>query len=201
MKLYFNAFSPNARRARIAATEFGVNVTITDVDFAKGENRGPGYLAKNPMGKVPVLEEDDGWMLWESPAILCYWANKHPEKNLLPKQPREYADVMRWMFWYAAHLDSALYGLAVEKVIKPMQKLPTNDARVAAYTEEWNRFAPILNAHLEGKTYVAADTFTIADLHLAPGIDVAPMVGLDLKPYTHLGAWLSRVQARPSWKR
>src|SRR5204863_82664 len=74
MKLYNNSFSPNAKRIRAMANEIGVKLDIVDVDFAKGDNQKPEYLAKNPMGKIPTFEDDDGYVLWESPAALVYLA-------------------------------------------------------------------------------------------------------------------------------
>src|SRR4051812_5277992 len=108
MKLYGNALSPRYRRVAIAAAELGLPIELVELNLPKGENRSREYLARNPMGKIPTLEEDDGWALWESCAILVYLGEKHPERRLLPTDARGRADSLRWMFWSAAHLDPAV---------------------------------------------------------------------------------------------
>src|SRR5262245_66646483 len=100
MKLYNSNYSPNAKRVRVVCAELGIPVDVQEVDFAKGENRTPNYLAKNPMGKIPTFE-DENYVLWESPAILYYLAEKH--KKLLPTDLKARTEAFRWMFWSASH--------------------------------------------------------------------------------------------------
>lgn len=202
MKLYNHDFSPNAKRARVGAREAGVTVETVSIDFGKGDHKAPAYMAKNPNGKIPTLEDADGTVIWESPAILIYLAEKHPEKNLLPKEVINRTDALRWMFWNASHLEAAVATVAVERIIKPMlMKQPGDDARAAAGVADFNRFAPILNAHLEGKEWILGKQFTIADIALGTTVEFATMAKIDLAQFPHLAAWLGRVQARDSWKK
>src|SRR6185369_8278792 len=99
MKLFQFQMSPNAKRARVMAHEVGVSIDIVNLDPMKGEHVAPDFIAKNPNHKVPVVQLDDGAVLWESPAILYYFASKYPEKKLLPSDPLGQAEVARWMFW------------------------------------------------------------------------------------------------------
>jgi glutathione S-transferase len=198
MKLYNSNYSPNAKRIRIAANELGSKLEIEELDFAKGENRQPGYVAMNPMGKIPTFE-DDGYVLWESPAILHYLANKHGK--LVPRDLKQSTEMYRWMFWNASHYEGALFALVFENVIKPqMMKQEADPKRVESSKKDFERFAPVFNAHLEGKQFVCGNDFTIADIAIGCTSELAPMVGIDLKQYTHINAWLTRLQARPSWK-
>jgi glutathione S-transferase len=202
MKLYNNDFSPNAKRVRVGAREAGISLETVQLDFAKGEHKAPGYLAKNPNGKVPTLEDSDGTVVWESPAILVYLAEKHPEKNLLPKDAMARTDALRWMFWNASHLEAAVFGVGFERIVKPMLlKQPTDEARVAVYLADFARFAPVLNAHLEGREWIVGQQFSIADIALGTTVEFGAMAKLDLAPYRHLGAWLGRLSARESWKK
>lgn len=200
MKLYDNRFSPNAKRPRVCAAELGIDLEIVPVDFAKGDPRRPEYLAKNPMGKVPTLE-DDGYVLWESPAMLVYLATKHPDRGLLPSDPRGRADAMRWMFWNASHLESGVFTVGFERVIKPMMGGAPDELRVAAGQKEVDRYAPILNAHLEGKPWMLGGAFSIADIDLGTTVEFGAAVGIDLGPYPHVAAWLRRLQAREAWQK
>jgi glutathione S-transferase len=202
MKLYNHDFSPNAKRVRVAAREAGVNFETVQIDFAKGEHKAPAYVAKNPNGKVPTFEDTDGTIIWESPAILVYLAEKHPEKNLLPKDAINRTDALRWMFWNASHLEAAIFAVGFERIVKPMLlKKPTDEARVAIGIADFNQHAPVLNAHLEGKDWILGKQFTIADIALGTSMEFGTMAKLDLAQYTHLSAWLGRLQARDSWKK
>ncbi len=201
MKLYSNSFSPNARRPRVCAAELGIKLDVVEMDFGKGDPRKPEYLAINPMGKVPTLVDDDGYVLWESPAMLVYLANKHPDKGLGGTDARSRAEIARWMFWNASHLENGVFTVAFEKIVKPMMMgQQPDDARVAAGTADWTRFAPILDAHLMGKDWLLGKAFTIADICVATTVDFATMAGLDLATHKHLAAWLGRIRERASWK-
>src|SRR4051794_21051538 len=166
MKLYNSSHSPNAKRIRVLANELGITLNVINVDFSKGENKTPEYMAKNPMGKLPTLEDDDGYVIWESPAIMTYLATKNAGANLLPTDARGRAETTRWMFWSASHLESACMDMAMEKMVKPMMGGTPDEARMAHDKAQWERFAPVLNGHLEGKTWLVSNTFSIADIAL-----------------------------------
>lgn len=201
MKLYSNKQSPSCKRAIVAAHELGLKLDVVDMDFAKGDMQKPEYLAKNPMGKVPTFEDDDGYTLWESPAIVAYLASKNPQANLVPSDPRARAEVARWTCWNASHFESAVFRVAFEKLVKPYLGQQPEEAKIAEGKEWFNRFAPVINAHLEGKTWVLGNAFSAADINLGTTVELGAACGLDLAQYRHLTAWLGRLQARESWKK
>jgi glutathione S-transferase len=200
MKLYNNDFSPNAKRVRVVAKEVGANLEVVQLDFMKGDHRAPNYLAKNPNGKIPTFEDADGTVVWESPAILVYFAEKYPQKGLLPSDPMSRTRALQWMFWNASHLESALFAVAFERLVKPMLKMQADEARITSALADVGRFAPIFNGHLEGKQWVCGDKFSIADICIGTTVEFAGMAQVDFSAHKHLGAWLSRLQARDSWK-
>ncbi len=200
MKLYNSNFSSSAKRARICAAELGIKLELVNLDMGKGENRTAEYLAKNPMGKICTLE-DEGFVLWESPAILVYLASKTPEKALLPTDPPGLANAMRWMFWNASHLEVAANSAARERIIKPQFYNQPSDQKLLEIAEkEWARYAPVLNAQLEGKSFVLGERFSIVDIALGCTVEHAQRGGLDLQAYPHLRTWLERLAARDAWK-
>lgn len=202
MKLYNNDFSPNAKRVRVAARELGANLDVVQLDFAKGEHKAPPYMAKNPNGKIPTFEDADGTVVWESPAILFYLAEKHPEKGLLPKDAIARTEAMRWMFWNASHLEAAVFKIGLERIVKPMlMKQPSDEAAVAVAMKDIERYAPVLNAELEGKDWILGKSFSIADIALGTSIEFGTHAKIDFSQYKHLTAWLGRLQARDSWKK
>ncbi len=201
MKLYQFQISPNAKRARVMALEVGADVSIVTLDFMKGEHMTPSFMAKNPNHKVPVLELDDGSTIWESCAILNYFADKHPEKKLLPSDLTGRTLAAQWMFWNASHLEPALFTIGMEKIFAPMMGREPSATKIDDAQKEVERYAPVLNARLEGREFLL-DAWSIADISLATTIEFSVQSGLmDLGQYKHIAAWLARVQARDSWKK
>jgi glutathione S-transferase len=180
--------------------ELGLDVELHAVDFAKGEHKSPAYLARNPNGKVPTLEDGDFW-LWESNAIMGYLADKKPGHTLYPMDAHARADVNRWLFWESAHFGAACYTLATERVIKPMMmKLQPDPAIVAFGESNLARFAAVLETQLKSKEYVTG-RLSLADLALSADLMYQQPSQIDLKPFPAIDAWFARMQTRDSWKK
>jgi glutathione S-transferase len=201
MKLYFHPMSGNSRRVLLVATHLDVPLERIVVDLTKGEQRGAPHVARNPNARVPVLD-DDGFVLWESRAIMQYLADKTPGQTLLPIDTRGRADVTRWLFWCAAHMAPANTILVQENFVKPlMGRGPADPVEVARGEALVAQHAPVLDAHLAGKTWVAQDRVTLADYSLAASFALAGPARLPIADYANLKAWLGRVQELDAWKR
>ena len=201
MKLYYHPFSGNSRRALLVATHLDIALERVIVDLPKGEQRGALHLGRNPNGRVPVLD-DDGFVLWESRAIMLYLAEKTPGQTLLPTDTRGRAEVTRWLFWCAAHMAPANTVLVFENFVKAVSgRGPADPAEVARGEALVAQYAPVLDAHLAGKTWVAQDRLTLADFSLASSFALAGPARLPIAPYANLRAWLGRVQELDAWKR
>jgi glutathione S-transferase len=199
LELYDGQRSWNARKVRLLAAELGIEIQSVRLDFAKGEFRSQEYLAKNPNGKIPTLEEDD-FVLWESHAILIYLADQHPERGLHPTDPKQRALVDQWLFWWTAHIEPALNLLLVERRIKPFLKQPANDPSIIARANsELDRFLPILDTQLSTREHVVGP-LSIVDFAMAAQLEQAPMIELDISRYDNIGRWLERLQKKPYWK-
>ena len=118
LDLYNHPLSPFAKRVRVLAAELGLPVRTIDLDFAKGDQRAADFLAKNPNGRVPVVDKN-GRHLWESAAILYELASENPQSGLVPAALPERADMLRWMFWSAAHFEPMGRGIVFEVLVKP----------------------------------------------------------------------------------
>src|SRR5580704_3144860 len=161
MKMYAFASSPNCWKVLAVARELSLPVETIPVDLFKGEARTSAFLAKNPNGRVPVLEED-GFVLWESNAILAYLASRQPIPSLLPAKPRQRAEVDRWLYWESTRLSPAVWKVGYEKIVKPFAKQTPDAALIAAGTAEFGSAARVLDDALTGKDYVAGK-LSIAD--------------------------------------
>jgi len=200
MKLYGVSQSWNVRKVALLAAELGLPLESVRLSFQGGDFKKPEYLAKNPNGKVPTLEDDDGFVLWESSAILRYLAGKRPERGLLGEGERGAAIVDQWLFWWTAHPEGALDRLLYQRRIKPFLKQGDPDPGIIAEADaQLARFLPILDAQLAGQGHIAG-ALSVADFAAAPHLETAPALGCQLDGYPNIGAWLGRMQAKPYWK-
>ena len=197
MKLYQFSLSPNCQKVVALAHEVGVALDTVDVNLFKGEARAPALLAKNPNGRVPVLEDGD-FVLWESNSMLGYVAAKADRTDLAPNTPRERADVDRWLAWHIAHFGPAVGKVAFERVVKKIGGLGAPDeAIVEKGSAEFSALAKVLDRSLAGREYLCG-RLTIADFCLAPYAALTESCGLDLRAYPQAYAWLERMLARDS---
>ena len=152
--------SVNVIKVLWCAAELGLDFVRTDIGGAFGGNDQPEYLAKNPMGRVPTVEDGD-LILWESQAIVRYLAATHGIGTLWPEDPGERALSDLWMDWYTAHLHPPMttifWGL-----VRTVEANRDNDA-IAAAKVEAGKLWSVLDQHLEGRDFVIGGRLTIGD--------------------------------------
>src|SRR5262249_43406118 len=143
------------------------------------------YRKMNPNGRVPTID-DDGFLLWESNAIVRYLAAKHGAGKLSPSDPRVRADADRWMDWASNHVTPAMGPAFMGLVRTPAEK--RNMAQIAAAAEATAQQLQVLEQGLEGRDYVAGQSFTMGDIVI--GVNVYRWYALDVKRPT-----LPRIEA------
>ena len=202
MRLYYHPLSSNSRRVVLTAIELGAPLDLVVVDLLKGQHKAVDYLRLNPNGKVPLLD-DDGFLLWESHAIMQYLADCSPGQTLYPEDAKARADVNRWLFWSAYHFTPAVGLISRERVSKKMVggsggpdpvEIERGEALLTAA-------ADVLDAHLAGKEWIAQDRLTLADLAIASPLMHTAAAQLPVTGYANLQAWFARVKARDAWKK
>jgi glutathione S-transferase len=201
MRLYYHPRSANSRRVVLTAIELDARLELEVVDLLKGQHKTADYLRLNPNGKVPLLD-DDGFLLWESHAIMQYLADKSPGQTLYPESVQARADVNRWLFWSAYHFTPAVGFISRERVSKKMvggsgEPDPVEIARGEALLMA---AAGVLDAHLAGKQWIAQGQLTLADLAIASPLMHTAAAQLPVTGYANLQAWFARVQALDAWK-
>lgn len=165
-----------------------------EVNSAAGETRTAQYLAKNPNGKVPLLETETGQYLPESNAILCYLANN---TNLFPGERWLQANVLQWLFFEQYSHEPYV---AVARFIK--KYLPDNHERHADLPRLLDRgyqALSVMEKHLSQQDYLVDSGFTIADIALFAYTHDAAIGGFDLSRYPHIQSWLQRVRSQPGF--
>ena len=163
LKIWGRNTSSNVQKAMWTIGELGLPHQRIDVGGSFGRNKEPAYLAMNPNGLVPTLEEDDGFLLWESNSIVRYLAGKHDRAGLLePKDAKTRARACQWMDWQLSVAAPALSGVFWGLIRTPPEK--RDAAAIAASKEKSTTAFGILDAQLGKTQYVASDTFSYGDI-------------------------------------
>ena len=199
MKLYDLKTGTNTRRVRIFLAEKGIEVPRVEVDMIGGENRTPEYLAKNPMGTMPLLELDDGTLIAESVAICRYFELLQPNPPLFGKGALEQAciemwnrrmeiELMRPLVDHFLHLSPIWHGR--RKQIAEVG----NAARIQA--EDRMRW---LDKDLSDRDFIAGDQYSIADITAQCALLLGKYTGTPIpKELTNLARWFETMTKRPS---
>jgi glutathione S-transferase len=203
MHLYHHPQSSCSRRVVMTILELGLadRVELVKIDLGKGGQRAPEYLRINPNGRVPALV-DEGFVLWESHAIMQYLADGTPGQTLYPIVRQARADVNRWLFWNANHFGPAIGILNRENWAKRLIGQGDPDPKEVARGEElFTVCARVLDAHLGTKEWIAQGQLTLADLAIASELSTAMPAKLPMSGFASLHAWLGRVQLLDAWKK
>ncbi len=202
MKLHVLPPSPNAIKVLATAHHLDLPFELVMVDLFKGDQNSPAFAALNPNQKMPVLEDDDGFVLWESNAIMQYLAAQRPESGLWPAEPKAQADVARWQFWQTAHFGPTCGVYIFERVVKRIAAIgPANEAEVAKAEPDFHKYADVLDGQLRGKRWVTGDRLTIADFSLAAWMVYGGQAGFPLDRYREITRWYAGIVGLPAWKR
>lgn len=201
MHLYTTSASPNGKRVAVVMKEKNIEIPLTQIDLMAAENLSKEYLAKNPMGRVPVLELDSGFMLAESVAISRYLEILAPEPNLFGIDPEKQCVIEMW------------HRRAEINLFIPVAQAYRNSSGVFKDREpvsaEWGDISagfardavPVFEQQLASNEYIAGDRYSIADITLAITLTFARNTGLDLLSTPHIAGWHERITARPSFKK
>lgn len=200
MRYYDLAGSPNTRRVRIFMAEKDLEIPTTAIDLSKGENKAPEFLAKNSLGKLPVLELDDGSYLCESVAICRYLEELHPEPPLFGRDAKERGLVEMWNRRIEIEImipASSNFVHTHEMWKKTVRQVPDwaeNCRNQVQARLDW------LEKELNGKTYIATDDYTVADITAQCALLLSKATGgpriSDAHP--NLSAWWALVTSRPT---
>ena len=197
MKLYDVKGSPNCFKVRVLARELELPLELVPIDLSQPKRA--DHLARNPTGKVPIFIDDDGFVLWESAAILIHLAEKRSDATLLPREAHARAEVMRWLFFSATHIQPWLSVLGQERILKARRSEPPDASVLVLAERELGRFLSILEQELAERDYLTGE-FSLADIAVGCTLEYCESRGFELSPYPRLVAWRERLRRRPSWR-
>ena len=162
LTLWGRISSVNVQKAAWTIEELGLAYRRIDAGRPFGLNDTPDYLRMNPTGLVPTLQEEDGFVLWESNVIVRYLAAKHASGGLYPDDPRERALADQWMDWQATAFTPAMRDVFMQRVRTPPGG--PDEGLAAASHASTERLVAILDRHLADRAFVAGDHFTMGDI-------------------------------------
>ena len=195
IRIHWHPFSTYSRRVMIALIEKHIQHELVTVDMAARKHREPAYLAVNPYGRVPTLEEE-GFLLYESNAILSYLEATHPEPALVPPDARGRAVVDMHM-----RLCDLQMARQTGIIIFPMRFLPKerwDEKAMAQAKGEIEKHLAILERQLDGREYLVADRYSLAEVSYTPFVQFLPM--MQITPPPAVAGWVSRILDRSSAK-
>jgi glutathione S-transferase len=176
-----------------------LDIPYEQINLGKGYDspNQPWYLKMNPTGTIPTID-DDGFILWESNAIVKYLCAKHSPGNLSPTDPHEYADADRWISWQGTTLWPPMREVLLKLVRMPEDKRDPNRIAelVATVTEHWE----VLNGRLDGRKYIMGERFTMADIVFGPHIYRWFTYPIPRPNLPHLRAWYERFLTHKYYK-
>ena len=195
MLLYDHPASGNCMKARIAMRQLDIPYEAVTVDLFKRETRTPEHMARNPDGRVPVLELDSGETIPESGAILLYLAEGTP---LLPDDRLARAAVHQWMFFEQNQIEGQI---AVARFLVLTGRAEQHPELTAALVARGHASLSSLARGLaDDRPFVTGDDSTVADIALYAYVHCAHEAGADAREHGTIGAWLDRVEATPGFE-
>ncbi len=201
MKVFGHPLSSCTRKVLVTLAEKGVEAEFVLVDLFIGEHKATPHLARQPFGVIPVLD-DDGFVLFESRAILRYLDRRFPSPPLTPTLPREIARMDQWLSVDQSYVGPHTRTLAIERIVKKRDGRPADPAVERAAEGALGAALAVIDRALAKSKYLAGDTFSLADISLMPYVASLPMVGAEhlRADLPHLAAWWAGVQLRSSWR-
>lgn len=201
MKIYDTKTAPTPRRVRIFLAEKGIDMEYVQVDLQSGQNLSKEMRAKNPLGKIPILELDGGTCISESDAICQYFEALQPEPTLFGETPLEKGTIAMWQrqVEFALFMQVGMCFQHTTGYFKDRMK-PIKEYGIEAGINA-SKFLRVLDRRLQNSEFIAGDQFSIADITAVCAIDFARVIDVRIgEDQTALQAWYERQNLRPSMK-
>jgi glutathione S-transferase len=199
MKLYTSKVAPNPRRVHIFLAEKGIEIEAVEINLGESQHLDPEFVARNPMGRVPVLELDDGAYLAESMAICRYFEETHPKPPLMGIDARDKAMVEMWNRRMEFEIMAQISGCFRHTHRYWEGRIP----QIVEFGELCRKTVLERMAWLDGeladREFIAGDRFTVADITAFTAISLGRIPKIRIaEELTNLQRWFDAVGARPS---
>lgn len=193
LTLYDYMDSGNGYKCRLVLAHLGLPFKLVERDILKGETRTSEFLKRNPNGRIPTLELEDGSHLFESGAIIWYLADG---TKLAPRDRKARAETLQWMFFeqysHEPYIAVARFWKHYLPMLSPLQEMDLPNKMKGGYAA-----LDVMEKHLATRRFFVDETFGLADVALYAYTHVAHEGEFDLAKYANVNAWMARVAALP----
>jgi glutathione S-transferase len=203
MKVFGHPMSTCTRKVLTTLAEKGQPAEFVMVDIMKGEHKQPAHLARQPFGVVPVFEDDDGFQVYESRAIIRYLDGRLQGTALTPGNHRDRGRMEQWISVEHSYFTPTAMKIIYQVLFYPMSGKGTDQAVVDAARGELSRVLDVVEKNVADKPFLAGETFSLADICYMPYVEYlfAGQQGDLITARPGLAGWWERVSSRPSWKK
>ena len=197
LKIWGRKTSSNVQKVLWCCGELGVPFERIDIGGEFGKNRERPYLDLNPNGVVPTIEDGD-FVLWESNSIVRYLVNKYEGGKLVPRTPEGRGDANRWMDWQLTTMNATMVPVFFGMVRTPEDQ--RDMAAIEKAVKEAGARWEIVERHLEGRNYLAGESFSIGDIPLGIWAYRWFAMAIDRPRLPNVEAWYGRLRERPPYR-
>ncbi len=187
LKIYGSDLSAPSNKVRFTANYLGLQYEYVKVDLRSGDHMKPEYKKLHPANKVPSID-DDGFVLFESNAIIRYLADKKGSP-LYPKGLKERGLVDQWIDFGSMHVGAALMKVVYNRIFAPLRGIPIDENSLKEGLSFLDRFLPVVDEQLSRHTYLVGENFTLADINLLALMDPCEPAQVDISKYKNLTRW------------
>jgi glutathione S-transferase len=198
LKVWGRANSSNLKKVTWLCEEIGLPYARIDAGMAFGVVDTPEYRKLNPNGLVPTID-DEGFILWESNAIVRYLAAKHAAGTLWPTDLKVRADADRWMDWCTSTLSPTVRPVFWNLVRTPPEQ--RNMKEIEDGSKKTAELLALLDAALAGRKFIAGDRFSMGDIAFGPVVYLVNNVPFDRPKLASYDAWYARISERPAFRK
>jgi len=192
LKIYGSPVSVPSNKVRFVVNKLGLDYEYVPVNLLAGEHMSEEFLKLNPIGKVPVMDED-GFILSESNAISKYLSHKY-NSSLYPEDIIQRANVDKWIDFISIHVGPALTRVFFNRFLAPLVNVEVDERSMKDGLSFLERFLPVVDNQLGENEYLAGEVITLADFNLLANLDPVEVAQFDLSPYENISKWRENLQ-------
>lgn len=194
LKIYGSDLSSPSNKVRFAANAMGLTYDYIRVNLRDGEHKKPEFLKLNPVGKIPVMD-DEGFVLFESNAIIKYLADKNGSP-LYPKGLKERAVVDEWIEFTSHHVYQAISKVVYNRFFAPRMKISVDERSLSDGLAWIDRFFPIVDSQLTKNQFLTGNAMTLADINLLAAFDPLEIADIDISKYKNIVHWRNTLRQK-----
>lgn len=199
LKIYGMPVSNNVNKVRYTANAVGLDYELVPVNLMEGEQRSEEFLKLNPVGKVPVIQ-DEKITMFESMAIARYLVNK-TNSDLYPQDLKQRAVIDQWIDFCNIHVQGMLTRVLFNRLIAPMVGAEVDENSLKFGLQMLDQYLPVLDNQLGVSAYLAGDNLTLADINLVAILDPAQAAGVDISGYQNLNKWFKNIKQQDFYQK